>query len=107
MAASSHRTLLAATLLVALGLLPGCVVSTTADAPPAYAAPPVAYTQALPYAAPGYASSGAPATVQPFDSYCAEAVGEAQSAAAQAAVTGSALDVNRAQRAAGYARRDC
>jgi hypothetical protein len=95
--ARNRWTLLAT--LAALGVLPGCVVRT-ADAPPAY-------PQASPYAASGYATSGAPVAVQPVDSYCAEAVGEAQAAAAQAAVTGAARDANRAQRAAGYARRDC
>jgi hypothetical protein len=99
--ARSPWTLLAT--LAALGLLPGCVVGTVDDTP-AYAP---AYSQASPYAAPAYAYSGAPAAVQPYDSYCAEAVGEAQSAAAQAAVTGSSLDVGRAQRSADYARRDC
>ena len=93
------RWILPAT-LAALGVLPGCVVRTVADTTPAYA-------PASPYAASGYAYSGAPVAVQPVDSYCAEAVGEAQAAAAQAAVTGTARDANRAQRAAGYARRDC
>lgn len=97
--ARSRWTLLAT--LAALGMLPGCVVRTVADAPPP------AYPQASPYAATGYAYSGAPVAVQPVDSYCAEAVGEAQAAASQAAVTGTARDANRAQRAAGYARRDC
>jgi hypothetical protein len=53
------------------------------------------------------AYSGAPAEVQPYDSYCAEAVGEAQDAASQAALTGSQLAINRARRTAGYAQRDC
>lgn len=57
--------------------------------------------------APAYAYGGAPTVAQPYDSYCAEAVGEAQDAAAQAALTGTQLAINRARRAAGYAQRDC
>ena len=69
-----------------------------------YARPGYAVTQ--PYAAQGY-GYGAPAAARPYDSYCAEAVGEAQSAAAQAAITGTGMDAGRAQRTAGYAQRDC
>lgn len=56
---------------------------------------------------PAYAYTGAPAVVQPYDSYCAEAVGEAQDAAAEAALTGTQLAIDRARRTAGYAQRDC
>jgi hypothetical protein len=81
-------------MLAALLGLAACSVERVVDAPP-----PV-YSQTSPYA---------PATpaYQPTDSYCAEAVGEAQDAAAQASVTGRGRDVGRAERTAGYARRDC
>jgi hypothetical protein len=101
--ARSHWTLLAA--VAALGALPGCVVRTVADTT---AYPPTAYSAASPYAAPpSTVYGGAAVAAQPYDSYCAEAVDVAQSAAAQAAVTGSGLDARRAQRTAGYAQRDC
>ncbi|MBV1796277.1 hypothetical protein [Siccirubricoccus sp. G192] len=108
--------------LAALALLPACTVQTTADTPayaPAYAQAPYSqapvYAPASPYAQPGYAVTqpyqaqgyGAPVAARPYDSYCAEAVGEAQSAAAQAAITGTGLDAGRAHRTAGYAQRDC
>ena len=88
----AHLTLLAT--IAALAGLSACTVRTTADTP---AYPPV-YSQAAPaYAAPGYAY-GAPAAVQPYDSYCAEAVGEAQAAAAEAARSGTQLATDRARR---------
>jgi hypothetical protein len=81
--------------LIALFGLAACTVERVVEAPPA----PV-YSQASPYA---------PATLatRPTDGYCAEAVGVAQDAAAQAALSGRADDAGRAQRTAGYARRDC
>ena len=78
-------------LLLAL-LLSACTIRREVSAPPVY-------SQASPYAA--YAT---PAV---RDSYCAEAVEEAQDAAARATTTGSGHDARRAERAAAYARRDC
>ena len=72
--------------------LPGCMIRQQG-------APPPAYSLASPYAA-----SAAPVV---SDAYCAESVGEAQDAAAQAAATGSGRDAGRAERTARYARRDC
>jgi hypothetical protein len=78
MTPKASRLLVAALGAVALG---GCTVVTSPSRP--YAAAPA------------------------YDPYCAEAVGEAQAAAGQAAVTGGAKDARRAQRSAGYAQRDC
>lgn len=41
------------------------------------------------------------------DTYCAEAVGEAQDAARIAGHTGAPRDIGRAERTAGFAQRDC
>ncbi|RYJ03851.1 MAG: hypothetical protein EON47_02585 [Acetobacteraceae bacterium] len=78
--------------------LGACTVERVVEAPPA----PL-YSQASPYA-PQAANL---AVARPIDGYCAEAITEAQDAAAQASVTGSGRDAGRAARAAGYARRDC
>lgn len=78
-------------LLIAFALS-ACVVRREVSAPPAY-------SQASPYA-----GAAAPAM---RDSYCAEAVGVAQDAAARAAMTGSGRDAGRAERTASHARRDC
>lgn len=87
-------------LLVPLLGLPACTVETLSDRP----AP--AYTRASPTGT-GYAAA-APEVIAPVPgSYCEEAVAVAQDAAAQAAYSGSARDVGRAERTAGYARRDC
>ena len=88
-----------AALLVILApaiLLGGCTVRREVAGPPAY-------SQASPYA-PQAANL---AVARPIDGYCAEAITEAQDAAAQASVTGSGRDAGRAARTAGYARRDC
>ena len=58
-------------------------------------------------AAPGGAPSGAQVIAPAPGSYCAEAVGEAQDAAARAQATGSPRDSGRANRTASYAARDC
>jgi hypothetical protein len=71
----------------------GACTAPVVEAPPA----PL-YSQASPYA---------PQAAYPVDGYCAEAISEAQDAAAQASVTGSGWDAGRAARTAGYARRDC
>ncbi|SDB13858.1 hypothetical protein [Belnapia rosea] len=88
-----------ATLALAPLALAACMVRVPVSEQPA------AYSQAPAYAAPlpssGYVAAPA------VDSYCAEAVGEAQDAAAVAAATGRGRDANRARRAEGYARRDC
>lgn len=78
--------------------LGACVAASVVEAPPV----PL-YSQASPYAP----QAAYPVAAQPVDGYCAEAINEAQDAAAQAAVSGRGLDVNRAARTAGYARRDC
>jgi len=86
-----------ATLMTAVLLaLAGCTVERTVDSPPA------AYSSASPYAA------GTPQVISAVPgSYCAEAVGEAQDAAATASMTGSPRDDGRAARTAHYAARDC
>ena len=91
-----RNRLASASLLTALLGLAACSVERVVEAPP----PRPVYSQASPYA---------PATraYQPADPYCAEAVGEAQDAAAQASMTGRGQDIGRAERTAGYARRDC
>jgi hypothetical protein len=79
-------------LLLLAVLLSACTVRREVSAPPVY-------SQASPYATH--------ATPVVRDSYCAEAVSEAQAAAGRAAVSGGSRDANRAERAAAYARRDC
>ena len=93
-----HRFLLPA-VLVGLG---ACTIHREVD-------PPVAYRQALPQPVYSQASPYAPATTayRPADRYCAEAVGEAQDAAAEAAATGRGRDLARADRTVGFTRRDC
>ena len=86
--------------ILPLLLVPALGACTVA---PAEAPPVPLYSQASPYAP----QAAYPAAARPVDGYCAEAINEAQDAAAQAAVTGRGLDVNRAARTAGYARRDC
>ena len=70
-------------------------------------APPPAYSQAPPYAPGVYATApGSPPVTGPAaDTYCAEAVAEAEAAAVQA--TGHARDAGRAERTARFAARDC
>lgn len=87
-------------LLLACAALPGCVIRREA------AAPPPVYSQASPYA-PGAAAPQVQAIAPAPGSYCEEAVGEAQDAAAIAAGTGSPRDQGRARRTADYAARDC
>ncbi|MCO6415316.1 hypothetical protein JYK14_03880 [Siccirubricoccus sp. KC 17139] len=99
--------------LALLLLTPACayVERPVEPRPVAYSAP--AYAAAPGYAVPpsGYAAppayTVAPAPAVPPSSYCAEAVAEAQNAAARAAYTGSSLDAGRANRTADYAVRDC
>ncbi|MBX6743599.1 MAG: hypothetical protein IRY87_16315 [Acetobacteraceae bacterium] len=91
------RKLSALTVIAGLSGLSACTV---------YSETPAYYPRASTYS-PAYAYGGAPAAAQPYDSYCAEAVGEAQDAAAQAALTGRQGDIARARRSAGYAQRDC
>lgn len=57
--------------------------------------------------APGYAAASQRVIVPAPGSYCEEAVGVAQDAAARAAYSGSPRDVGRAERTAQYAARDC
>jgi hypothetical protein len=76
----------------------GACTAPVVEAPPA----PL-YSQASPYAP----QAAYPVAARPVDGYCAEAISEAQDAAAQASVTGSGWDAGRAARTAGYARRDC
>lgn len=86
-----------ATLIIAVTLgLAGCAVERTVETQPS------AWSSASPYAAEApQVLSAIPGT------YCAEAVAEAQDAAAQANATGNGLDAARASRAADYAARDC
>jgi hypothetical protein len=49
----------------------------------------------------------APPTPAAPDPYCAEALAEAQDAAARARFTGIPLDLARADRTAAFLRRDC
>lgn len=95
-------------LLAALIAVSGCAIaSREEDAAIAPAYPPGSpYAPEASYAAAGYAG-GADAPAQAHDSYCAEAVREAETASAQAAASGNARDARRAERAAGFARRDC
>ncbi|WP_149537686.1 hypothetical protein [Siccirubricoccus phaeus] len=87
-------------------LLPACAyVERPAPQPLAYSSP--APYGAAPYAASSYAAPPAQAIAPAPGSYCAEAVAEAQDAAARAATTGSSLDAGRANRTADYAVRDC
>lgn len=81
-------------LLLSAPALAGCVVAEAETPAPVY-------SQASPYA------TGPVAGYAPADAYCAEAVGVAQDAAAQAAATGTSRDAARASRTAGFARRDC
>lgn len=94
--------------------LPGCVTApgdgepTAAPAAaqdPAYP-PGSPYAPEAPYAAAGYAG-GADEPARPYDSFCAEAVREAEAASALALASGNARDVRRAERTARFARRDC
>ena len=82
-------------LALALG---ACTVAPVVEAPPV----PL-YSQASPYAP----QAAYPVAARPVDGYCAEAINEAQDAAAQASATGTSRDAGRAARTAGYARRDC
>ncbi|TDH59617.1 hypothetical protein E2C06_26285 [Dankookia rubra] len=103
-----------AALLVILApalVLGGCTVRREVAGPPAYsqASPyaPGAYPQGT-YARGGYAAAPSQQVIAPAPgSYCEEAVGEAQDAAARAQATGSPRDARRADRSAGYAARDC
>ncbi|WP_431267095.1 hypothetical protein [Dankookia sp. P2] len=107
--------------ILAPALLGACTVRQEVARPPAYsqASPyaPGAYAQGG-YAPGGYASgyaqgggyAAAPAQrviVPAPGSYCEEAVGEAQDAAARAEASGRPRDARRANRTAGYAARDC
>jgi len=88
-----------ATLITALVLplaVAGCAVERGAETRP------TAWSSASPYAAEApRVISAVPGT------YCAEAVSEAQDAAALASASGSARDAGRASRTANYAARDC
>ena len=66
-----------------------------------------AYSQGA-YSQGGYAAAPSPQVIAPAPgSYCEEAVGEAQDAAARAQSSGSPRDAGRANRTAQYAARDC
>ena len=112
---------IAALLVIPALALGACTVRREAAAPPAY-------SQASPYAPGAYAQGGyaqggysqgaysqsayaaAPGqrVIAPAPgSYCAEAVGEAQDAAARAEASGTPRNAGRANRTAGYAARDC
>lgn len=86
--------------LAALSLT-ACMVRVPVSEQPSRAV----YSQASPYAAPlpqnGYVQQA------PADPYCAEAVGEAQDAAAIASTTGRSRDAGRAGRTEQQARRAC
>ena len=89
--------------LPALLLLPFLAACMTAQE-----APPPAYSQASPYAPGAYAAAEGATVVAPApDSYCEEAVAEAQDAAAIAAASASPRDQGRARRTAEFAARDC
>ncbi|WP_424134870.1 hypothetical protein [Roseomonas chloroacetimidivorans] len=113
-----------AILLPCLALGAGLAACAPADPYYGAAAPVPAPGYAAPgYAAPGYASSYAtpmPGYVgqgqyQPApgpgyasaDSYCQEAYANAAGTQQRAAMTGSYADAARAQRSAGFYRRDC
>lgn len=68
---------------------------------------PAYYPPGSPYAPEPSHGSGGEALTRANDAYCAQAVADAEAAATQAAATGTARDARRAQRAAGFARRDC
>lgn len=122
-----HRTIIA--ILGALTVAPGCA-SVSRDAPtaapvpvearaetpggiaPAPPAEAVTYPAGSPYAPEAaYATSGSASgpdvAARPYDPFCAEAVGQAEAASAQALASGSARDARRAERTARFARRDC
>lgn len=87
--------------LLLLLLLPACTVQREVTAPSSY-------SQASPYYAGARAATPGAQVLAPMPgSYCAEAVSEAQDAAAIAAGSGTARDAGRARRTADYAARDC
>ncbi|MFC7476395.1 hypothetical protein ACFQS7_18660 [Dankookia sp. GCM10030260] len=97
-----------AALLVILGpslALGACAVRREASPPPP------AYSQASPYApgiyVPGPHAAASQAMVPVPGSSCAEAVAEAQDAAARAQASGRPGDAGRADRSAQHAARDC
>ena len=87
---------------------PAYVTPSPYAAPYVAAAPAPAYAPAL--VPPGY---GPPGVVTGYPAspdrtgYCSQALAEAADASNRAAVTGSALDADRAQRTAEFYRRDC
>jgi hypothetical protein len=93
--------------LATFGALPGCAQQAgyTAGPSPASAYDHLAYE---PSAAPEVlAPIAAPPTPAAPDPYCAEALAEAQDAAARAHYSGTPLDLARANRTAAFRRRDC